>query len=346
MCDIAGYVGTRRAAPILLEMIKNEEGWEGGYYTGIATIHEGKIYYAKLTGDVNRLLAETNAASLPGNIGIIHSRSNSGGGDAWAHPFIGGKDGKEETAYVANGFLGYFADRSDEATQIAGDLFNRGYAFSSRVMNPVGKYPCLPDGSCAHVSEVMGQLITSRMDDGENDVQAMNGAFCQMPAEIVGLFLSLQNPDHITYSRVNFPMMLGFCDHGAYLATTAQAFPEDAGEPLLLPACSGGRVFTDHFEMFPYAAPPAKVAPMDARVITEATQVIESMLSEKDCLFSELVKAIRNLFAPSDSQPFTALAYTVLYSLKKQGRLDYVTEPFPGAQEGLTAPKFKISLKK
>ena len=41
MCNIAGYVGNKPAAPILLEMLRNQEGLAGGYYTGIATRHEG-----------------------------------------------------------------------------------------------------------------------------------------------------------------------------------------------------------------------------------------------------------------------------------------------------------------
>ncbi|MBQ2273110.1 MAG: glutamine--fructose-6-phosphate aminotransferase, partial [Clostridia bacterium] len=89
MCNIAGCVGSRRAAPILLEMLRRQEGFAGGYYTGIATIHEGRIYSAKLTGDVSKLISDTDAADLPGTIGIIHSRSKSGGGDPWAHPFLG-----------------------------------------------------------------------------------------------------------------------------------------------------------------------------------------------------------------------------------------------------------------
>ena len=45
MCNIAGYVGNgkQEAAPILLEMMRAQEGYAGGYYTGIATIHEGKL---------------------------------------------------------------------------------------------------------------------------------------------------------------------------------------------------------------------------------------------------------------------------------------------------------------
>lgn len=346
MCNIAGYVGSRRAAPILLEMLKREEGWEGGYYSGIATIHEGKIYYAKLTGDVNRLEAETNAASLPGNIGIIHSRSKSGGGDSWAHPFIGGKDGKEETAYVANGSYGIFADRAEQVGRIADSLVAQGYALSSRALETNRVYFRLSDGSFAHMSDVMAQLITSWMDAGENDVQAMNHAFCQMPSEIVGLLLSLANPDHIAFSRVNFPMMLGFCDHGAYLASTAQAFPQDAGEPMLLPACSGGRVFADHFEAFRYDAPPASVSPIDARVYHLSYQKIEAMLQEKNCALPELKEGIKPFMPQADCYPLSALAYMILYSLQKQGRLNTVTEIVPGAREGILAPKFLAGLKK
>ncbi len=47
MCNIAGYVGERQAAPVLIEMLKKQEGFAGGFYSGIATIHEGRIYYAK-----------------------------------------------------------------------------------------------------------------------------------------------------------------------------------------------------------------------------------------------------------------------------------------------------------
>ena len=70
MCNIAGYVGKKAAAPILIEMLRRQEGIDAGYYTGIATVHEGKIHYRKLCGDLNSLLKNTDAASLP-------SRSNS-----------------------------------------------------------------------------------------------------------------------------------------------------------------------------------------------------------------------------------------------------------------------------
>ena len=87
MCNIAGYVGARRAAPILIEMLKRQEFYDGGMATGIATIHEGKLYFRKVLGDVETLLRETDALELPGTIGIIHSRPG-GGYLHFGHPHI------------------------------------------------------------------------------------------------------------------------------------------------------------------------------------------------------------------------------------------------------------------
>ena len=110
MCNIAGYVGEKNAAPILIDMLSRQEGIDAGFYTGIATVHEGKIYYRKVLGDLADLLEQTDAASLPGKVGIIHSRTKSGGPAAWSHPFVsnGISESEPNIAYVANGNSGIF----------------------------------------------------------------------------------------------------------------------------------------------------------------------------------------------------------------------------------------------
>jgi len=344
MCNIAGYVGTRRAAPILMEMIRAQEGWGGGYYTGIATIHEGRIHYAKLTGDADRLERETDALNLPGTVGIIHSRSQSGGGDKWAHPFIGGKDGKETMAYVANGSYGCFADRTEEASRIAASLAEDGYELTSRQMGAVGRYPMLPDGSCAHMSDVMAQLIAKKIDGGLDASSAMNSAFCQMPSEIVGLLLSLTEPDAIIFSRVNQPMNVAFAPHGAYLATAALAFPEDAGESTMLPASSGGRIYCDHFTSGPYENAPGTVAKLTAEVVAEAYASIAGLLKTGAFSIGQLARHIRPLFDEADCVPSAMLAYHVLHALKAKGRLRTIVSRVDGAREGLDAPLFRAAV--
>ncbi len=344
MCNIAGYVGTRPAAPILIEMIRRQEGLAGGYYTGLATIHEGRIHYAKLTGDTDRLLAETNAASLPGTIGIIHSRSKAGGGDEWAHPFVDAAKGEPTIAYVANGSLGCFAHRQAEYNALSAALIDAGYPMLSRVRIDHGKYPRLPDGTTVHMSDAMCQLIARSIDRGLPPAEAMEEAYCTMPSEIVGLLLSLAEPECIAFTRINMPMNLAFADHGAYLGSAALAFPDDCTEPQALPPCSTGRVRRDRVEISAYRRPPAQVAVLDARVRAEAYAAITAALTEGAKSASELGKCIRPCFGAGDCAPTALLVYDILAALQKEGRLAEEIRRVPGAFDHLDAPKAYFSL--
>ena len=129
MCNIAGYIGDELAAPILLEMTERQQGFAGGYSTGIATIYDGELHSAKVVGDVSTLKAETIAANLPGKIGIVHSRSRGGGGLCWAHPFL---DCEKRIAYLANGDIGLFQEEWN-ANRIAEELIANGHTFDSKI---------------------------------------------------------------------------------------------------------------------------------------------------------------------------------------------------------------------
>ena len=352
MCNIAGYVGENRAAPILLDMISREEGFGAGYYTGIATLFEGKIYYAKLTGDSDRLIANTDAAKLPGNIGIIHGRSGPiCGDDKWAHPFISIRDGEIKTAYVANGSIGCFKNRTAEYGLLADKLQNEGYTYLSKLQFDGDIYNKLSDGTTAHMSDVMCQLIFRNLEKGSDAASAMTDAFCEMPSEIVGLMLSLSDPDSIVYSRINQPMFLSFSSHGAYLATSAIAFPSDAGEPQLLPPLTSGYVTKRGLQVIPYEAPPATVAPITSEVTAKAYNAVLGVLEKGE---TSLYNAVSGydlshialpFFEKADCAPDTALVYEILYSLHKEGRLCINKRKVPTSVEGLDATFFTMNLK-
>ena len=45
MCVWSAYAGKKQAAPIMLEAINKTEGFWAGFYTGLATCHEGKLFF-------------------------------------------------------------------------------------------------------------------------------------------------------------------------------------------------------------------------------------------------------------------------------------------------------------
>jgi len=344
MCNIAGYVGERDAAPILIDMMRREEGFAGGYYSGLATISEGKIHHRKLTGNLSDLLAKTNAAHLPGNIGVIHSRSKSGGGDAFAHPFCTFKDGEATLAYVANGGANFFSNRFDECTQIAASLFDDGYSFTSVQEEEIPCYPKLPDEKTIHMSDLMAQLIARYIESGKAPDDAINSAYCQMPAEIVGLLLSLKKPDSISWSRINMPMFIGFASHGAYLASTPNAFPDDATDIRLLPAMCGGEVFANRVTEKPYDNPPCKIAEITDEVYHKAKILLCEHISDEAKNMITGIDSIKPAFPDTDIIPRDALYYQIVFDMKDE--LEFSEIMLDGAFPGLVAPKKYIKLKK
>lgn len=343
MCNIAGYVGTRDAAPILIGMMRREEGFAGGYYSGLATLSDGVIHHRKLTGNLSDLLSKTDAEKLPGKIGIIHSRSKSGGGDAFAHPFCNFRDGEATLAYVANGAASFFSNRFDECTEIAASLWNDSYSFTSVQDEAIPCYPKLPDGKTVHMSDLMAQLIARYQDRGSAPDDALNSAFCEMPAEIVGLLLSPKAPDSIAWSRINMPMFIAFASHGAYLASSPEAFPDDAENIKLLPAMCGGEVFCDRFTEKPYDAPPCSIAEITDEVYDKARALLREHISEEAKNMITGIDAIKPAFPEADIIPRDALYYQLVHDMKDE--LEFSEIMFEGAFPGLLAPKKYIKLK-
>ena len=183
------------------------------------------------------------------------------------------------------------------------------------------------------------------METTDSTVEAMEKAFSQMPSEIVGLLLSVTEPEAITWSRINMPMFIGFAPHGAYLASTPLAFPEDAGEPTLLPICSAGMVYADHYTVKPYDNKPGKVASIDAKLFHEAYTKVCEAIKEKPMKLSQLVEIVKPMFEPADCQQNASLLYSIFYSLNKQGLLNVQEVRVPGARDDLDAPELRVSLK-
>lgn len=331
MCVIAGYIGSKPAAPILLEMLKREEGLAAGFYTGIATLHAGRLYHHKVIGDAAELIRSTPALALPGTIGIAHGRTPSGGGVEWAHPFV---DRTESLAYIANGEIGRFAGVPDFGAAVE-RLYNAGYEFRSLQQEPVGVYPRLPDGRCVHFSDVLCQAITEAFDafacGPDRLLRAAIQAYEMLPGEIVGLCLHTEHPDAIVAVRYNKPLEIGRDAGGdLYLASAALAFPEGVAWRMQMPGLAGAsfqrnesmavRPFTGHF-------PTLGKWPAPASIDRCVTQLIKARGS---CDLKQLFESVSTLWPADVLWPKEAVVYETLAALVAEGSVALENRPVPG----------------
>lgn len=345
MCNLAGYAGNRRAAPILLEMLRKEEGFDAGYFTGIATVHEGKLYWRKVIGDVNELIKNTDAMDLPGTIGIIQGRSRCGdyGGDQnWAHPFI---NPRGNMAYAANGIMSkLFKDVTDMSGQ-AKRLYEKGYRFPTSTDNELLYfYPSYAPGCNVHVSEIMCFLIDEQMQLGYSDAEAMERAFCNNPSEIVGLMLNAENPDSITVGKVNFPMWVGHGDGEMFLATTALVFDDDlVSQSYSLPTNSIIEVSRDSVLIHPFQKPFTRI--YDKAPKEKIFEAVVNTLREGPKSFYPLGANIGQ-YLPTDMPYVKGETYEVLKILKDRGCIEIDIEPWPGPGSAphLTRGTFMVRL--
>lgn len=89
MCGIVGYVGTRQAAPLILEGLARLE-YRGYDSAGIAVLHSDQIHIRRDVGKLINLRARVAEHALDGCIGIGHTRWATHGAPSErnAHPHI------------------------------------------------------------------------------------------------------------------------------------------------------------------------------------------------------------------------------------------------------------------
>ena len=344
MCNIAGYTGFRRAAPILIEMMRREEGFWGGYYTGIATIHEGKLYSAKVLGDLDTLIRETDALELPGNVGIIHARTPSGGGMEWSYPFV---SCDQKLGFVENGSLGHFKDATDFVSA-AVELEEKGHHMTSSTTDYVDGYPRLPGGTSVHYSDVQCHLIEENMKSGLDPLDALMKTLRDYPCEDVGVAIHTEHPGKLFVSRYNQPMNLARAAGESFIATAPTAFPEgDYFGIQSLPANSGAVITPDCVLLKTVMNPAVKVADMNPGVVLKAYDLILQILREakEPVPFSDFHFACETVFPEGELAQASPLGYAILDSMLRSGVVEVVTVTLPGMAEGLTAPAFRMQLK-
>ena len=342
MCTVAAYIGNEQAAPILLRMIGNEEGFAGGHYTGIATIHEGRLHYAKVCGDLAELLKRTNAASLPGTIGIAHSRTPGIASDEWAHPFI---STDESVAYIANGAAGMFAGTCD-FTAIYNRLTALGDHFHTVTDDPnvIKAYPHLPDGRALHTSDLLcGMIADNHLRHKMDLASAMCAAYQEAPSQVVGLSISVKEPDSIAACRISMPLMWGRKGNACYLATIAQAMnDEDVDNVSAVPSVSTVSMRRGEITYKPIGGKLARMCvPMPWAA---AVRILDEMMSDgKEYHLKDMIDAVKPLWAEGTISEADMLCFQYVDEGVRAGRFKVVKRTIKASLPGALAPRWYLT---
>jgi glucosamine--fructose-6-phosphate aminotransferase (isomerizing) len=137
MCGITGYIGKKEAVPILLDSLKKLE-YRGYDSAGIAVFHDNGIIVRKAKGQIKVLEEILKAETIPGTLGIGHTRWATHGepSDINSHPHT---DVSDRIAVVHNGIIENYLSlkewlqtrdvvfRSDTDTEVIAHLINYYY---------------------------------------------------------------------------------------------------------------------------------------------------------------------------------------------------------------------------
>jgi len=205
MCGIVGYIGSRKAAPLLLQGLKRLE-YRGYDSAGVAMLGEGgRLWVHKQKGDVAALEAAMGASGdvPPATIGIGHTRWATHGdpSDRNSHPHVS-MDGS--IALIHNGII-----ENHAALRI--ELEEHGYRFMSDTD-----------------SEVLVHLIDHLWK--QIPFAAFESAIRQALSVVEGAYgvcvVSSREPDMIVVARRGSPIVIGIGEGEYFVASDAAPLVE------------------------------------------------------------------------------------------------------------------------
>jgi len=242
MCGIVGYIGQKRAKPILIEGLKRLE-YRGYDSAGIALHEDGRILLARAKGRISELEARLAGHDSPATVGIAHTRWATHGApsEANAHPHLA-LDGR--IALVHNGII-------ENYQSLRKFLENQGVVFRSETD-----------------TEVLACLI-GHFYEG-NIERAVRAALHEVQGTYGIAVLCADEPDRLVAARKGSPLIVGIGDGEYIIASDASAIIEHTTQVVYL---------SDH-EMAVVSRDGFRTTTLDAVPVTKDVQEVEWSLEQ------------------------------------------------------------------
>ena len=205
MCGIVGYIGEKKACPILLTGLTALE-YRGYDSAGIASIEDDKICVMKDKGRVANLNNIRGINKLSGTVGIAHTRWATHGKPSKenAHPHM---DNSETFAVVHNGII-------ENYTELRKFLTDNGYKFLSQTDTEV-----IPNLIHYHFSK-------DTNDDENKFLRSVQSATKDLKGSFAIEVLCNLYPDKMVVVRKDSPLVIGKGLTGYHIASDIPALLE------------------------------------------------------------------------------------------------------------------------
>ena len=197
MCGIVGYIGTKKAVPVLIKGLLSLE-YRGYDSAGICVLENNSLNVIKDKGRVKNLENNPNINNLVGNIGIAHTRWATHGipSKENSHPHL---DNSKTFAVVHNGII-------ENYTDLRTMLEKEGYNFISQTD-----------------TEVIPNLISYFYKQEKNVLKAVSKTVEMLKGSYAIEVISPILPDTMIVARKDSPLVIGLGKNENYIASDIPA---------------------------------------------------------------------------------------------------------------------------
>ena len=207
MCGIIGYVGPRRAKPLLIHGLERLE-YRGYDSAGLALLEDDGLDYTRAVGNLSNLKQIAKHNGSQSSTGLGHTRWATHGkvSEQNAHPLTGCDEAK--VAVVLNGIVENFRE-------LKASLEKDGHEFTTETD-----------------AEVVVHLV-ERHYDGDL-AAAVRAAYQELEGHFAFVVVHRDHPEQLVGARVQCPLIVGVGDGEMFLASAATAFLRDTNRLQLI----------------------------------------------------------------------------------------------------------------